>query len=351
MLEAFPALAQFRGCLEAVGERGDPRVELAPGRVAGVGGHRHQPLAQAVVHAVEDPPVQGVGYPAGRLAREQVAQFRVVVAEVAVGPGHDGVEQVGVMAARDDEPQGPSGQRRDLDGVDRSGQLGGEHPLNVLVAQRLGHRDHEVRRVAGEPGGVGLVGQPGGQPGHEAGGPDPFGQDVGVQEVLLDELAEGGGELVLALDDQRGVRYRQAERVTEQGRHREPVRHPADHGRLGAGLHVAEQGPVDSDRGDRHEQGRHRGEERGGPPPRGGQLPYPHLHRLVAGRGHRRCGHRRGGFHRQPPGHQRVSPVWQEDRPSRSRGRPSRRVSEIPTGPGSGRRPRFPRTGRGRSRS
>ena len=50
-----------------------------------------------------------------------------------------------------------------------------EHPLHILVAQRLGHRDHQVRGVTGEAGGVGLVGQPGGQPGHEADGTDPLG--------------------------------------------------------------------------------------------------------------------------------------------------------------------------------
>jgi hypothetical protein len=193
-----------------------------------------------------------------------------MVAEIAVGGGHEGVEQFGVVAARDDDPQRPPGQRRHLDGVDGPGQFGGEDALDVLVADRLGHGDHQVRGLAGEAGGVGLVGQPGAQPGHEASRADPFGQDIGVEEVLLHELAEGGGELVLALDDQRGVRYRQAEGTAEQGCHREPVGHAADHGGLGAGLHEAEQGPVGAGRGHGHEQHRHPAEQGGGPPPRGG---------------------------------------------------------------------------------
>jgi hypothetical protein len=101
------------------------------------------------------------------------------------------------------------GQRRCFDGVDHPGQFGGEHALDVLVAERLGHRDHRVGGVAGDARGVGRFGQPGGEPGNDASGPDPFGQDIGVEEVLLHEPAEGGGELVLALDDQRGVRDRQ----------------------------------------------------------------------------------------------------------------------------------------------
>ena len=135
----------------------------------------------------------------------------------------------------------------------RPSQFGGEHTLDILIAESLGHRDHQIRGVTGEAGGVGLIGQPGGQAGNEPSGAYPFGQDVGIEEVLLHELAESGGELVLALDDQRGVRYRQAQGAAEEGRHREPVRHAADHGSLGAGLHVAEQGPVGTSRGHAHE--------------------------------------------------------------------------------------------------
>ena len=132
-----------------------------------------------------------------------------MLGEIAVGGGHDGVEQLGMVAFRDDGLQGPPCQRRHLDGVHRSGQFVGEHALDILIAESLGHMDHQIRGVTGEAGGVGLVGQPGSEPGNEASGADPFSKNIGVEEVLLHELAESGRELVLALDDQRGVRYRQ----------------------------------------------------------------------------------------------------------------------------------------------
>ena len=194
-----------------------------------------------------------------------------MVGEIAVGAGHHDVEQPGVVAFRDDDPQGPASQRRHLNGVYCPSQFGGEHALDILIAESLGQRDHQIRGMTGEAGGVGLVGQPGGQAGNGPGGAYPLGQDIGIEEVLLHELAEGGRELVLTLDDQRGVRYRQAQGTAEEGRHHERVRNTADHGGLGAGLHVAEEGPVDAGRGHGHEQYRYPREESGGPPARGGQ--------------------------------------------------------------------------------
>ena len=66
------------------------------------------------------------------------------------------------------------------------------------------------------------------------------------------------------------MRYRQAQGAAEEGRDREPVGNASDHGRLGAGLHVAEQNPVGTDHGHDREQNRYPREESSGPPPRGG---------------------------------------------------------------------------------
>jgi hypothetical protein len=225
-----------------------------------------------------------------------------VVGQIVVGGGHDRVEQFGVVTSCDDDPQGPSGQRCYFDGVERPGQFGGKHALDVLIAERLGPRDHQIGGVTGEAGGVVLVGQPGGQPGDQASGADPFGKNIGVEEVLLHELAKGGGELVLPLDDQRGMRDRHAQRVAEQGRHREPVRNAANHGRLGAGLHVAKESPMDPDRGHGYEQRRYRRKQRGGPPARDGQTACPQCHRLASERWYRWSGHRLGRFHLAAPG-------------------------------------------------
>ena len=193
-----------------------------------------------------------------------------MIGQVAVGTGHDDVEQLGVVTSRDNDPQGTSGQRRQLGHVQHAGQLGGKHALGIFIAKILGHRDHQISGTTGEAGSVGLVGQPGGQAGNQADGANPFGENVGVEEVLLHELAKSGGELVLPLDDQRGMRDRQAQRTAEQGRHREPVCNATDHGGLGAGLHVTGEGPVGADRGHRHKQRRYRGKQSGGPPPCGG---------------------------------------------------------------------------------
>jgi hypothetical protein len=142
-LEALAALAQLRGCLEAVGKPGDPFFELMAGLVVGIGGHGHQPVAQAGEQAVEDPPVNRVGHPAGRLSLEQLAKLQVMVGEVAVGGGHDGVEQIRVVASRDDDAQGTPGQRRYLDGAQGPVQFGGEHALGRLI--------HRVTRASRRP--------------------------------------------------------------------------------------------------------------------------------------------------------------------------------------------------------
>jgi hypothetical protein len=265
VLEALRALAHLGGCLKPFREPCEPLLELAPGFLVGIVGHRRQPFPQPDVQPVEDPGVDHVGEPAGSFGLEPLAQFVVVGFQVAVGRGEHRVEQRVVVALRHDGPQCLPGEWRDVDGVRRAGQFGGDDTLHVLVAERSGRLYRQVRGVSGEPGGVALVGQPGRQAGGGLGRLDAVGEDVGVEEVLLDELAERGRELVLALDDQSGVRDRQAQGTTEQGRHREPVRDAADHRRLGAGLHVAEQGPVGACHGHADEQGRHHREERGGP--------------------------------------------------------------------------------------
>jgi len=50
-----------------------------------------------------------------------LTQLGLMVAEVVVGGEHDRVEQLGVMAARDDHPERPPGQRRVKCRVDQAG--------------------------------------------------------------------------------------------------------------------------------------------------------------------------------------------------------------------------------------
>ena len=67
----------------------------------------------------------------------------------------------------------------------------------------------------------------------------PLGQVVGLEEVVLHELAQAGADGVFAPGDDGGVGDGDAQRVFEQGGHREPVGQTANHGRLGGSLHIA----------------------------------------------------------------------------------------------------------------
>ena len=62
------------------------------------------------------------------------------------------------------------------------------------------------------------------------------------QEILLEEIGQRLADPVLVAGDDGRVRDRQAERVAEQRRHREPVGQAADHRCLGEGLHIADPG-------------------------------------------------------------------------------------------------------------
>jgi hypothetical protein len=132
-----------------------------------------------------------------------------------------------------------------------------------------------------------VLAQPAGKLGHEPGVADPFGQDIGIEEVFLHELAQRCGELVLALDQQGSVRNRQAKRSAEQSRHREPVCDASDHGSLGAGLHVTKENPMGARHSYSDEDKRHSGKKCGSPPARGNQAAHPHLDRLACEPGHR----------------------------------------------------------------
>jgi hypothetical protein len=66
--------------------------------------------------------------------------------------------------------------------------------------------------------------------------------------VILDEGAENAADPLLAGRDDRGVGNRQAQRVTKQRGHGEPVSQPADERRFRRGTHVAEPGVLPLER-------------------------------------------------------------------------------------------------------
>src|SRR5690625_2814590 len=77
-----------------------------------------------------------------------------------------------------------------------------------------------------------LVGEPRTHPRGYARVTDALAYSPLDEEVRADELLQALGQGVLAVGNQRGVRNGNAERMTKQCGHREPVGHRADHGRL-----------------------------------------------------------------------------------------------------------------------
>ena len=73
-----------------------------------------------------------------------------------------------------------------------------ERPVDLLVPEQVGDGDRGVGQVAGEARGVGRLRHPRGYAGHHAGRVDPLGDDLGREEAVLDEVAQGLAELVLA---------------------------------------------------------------------------------------------------------------------------------------------------------
>ncbi len=189
------------------------------------------------------------------------------------------------------------GQRRHVDRLHRAAQGRCQFALHVLVAQRLRRPDRQVCDMPGETGGVILPCQPVTEARNHLVGSDPLGENISGEEIFLHELAQRGGELVLALDNQGRVRDGQAERAAEERRHREPVCDASDHGGLGASLDVAEESPVHARCRHREEQCSHRRQESGRAPAGGPQPPFPQFERFSFDRRDRRSLERRVRAH------------------------------------------------------
>ena len=133
--------------------------------------------------------------------------------------------------------------------------------VDVIVLYDLACVPEQGGRVPGD--GAGILGPP--QPlGRAAARPDAAQlrpQDLGRQEVVLDEVAQRAPDPVLPGRDDGGVGNRNVEGMPKEGGDREPVGDPADHGRFGRRPHVAQPGVArlevvrdDEDAGHHHEQ-------------------------------------------------------------------------------------------------
>ena len=259
--------------LELVDELQDAGVELAAHAVASVVGHVVDDGPQPIEQPLEDAVLHGSGQPPRRLVPEAVLQLGPVLVEVAVEALQPGVDDLVVPSLAGEGAEGPARHRDDRGRFDPLAQDPLQHVVDGVVLEEVDHLDGARQHVTGQLVGVGGDGHPRGDPAPDTGGPYPLGHGVGREEAVLDELAQRLPELRLALDDDRGVGDGEAQRVTEQRHHGEPVSQATHHRRLGAGLDVAERGPAlgpGHHGGDEHS--RRGGEEGGGAPSGGDEL-------------------------------------------------------------------------------
>ncbi len=145
-----------------------------------------------------------------------------------------------MVAALDGDVDGLGEQRGDVELAQPALDHPAEGRLDVPVVEHLDDALHGI--TGGARGTVGVFGH--GEPAAEALADvdtlQPLGEHLAGEEVALHELAEAAPDLVLAVGDDRGVRDRQPEGVSEQRRDREPVGERADHRRLRERPHVAD---------------------------------------------------------------------------------------------------------------
>ena len=149
---------------------------------------------------------------------QQEAQDLVVA--VAVDEGAEGAGHDRAAAGAAEHAGGEAGHGAAGAAVFHGGQDAGEH-----LGERLGGG---TRR--------GAIGEEAGEDGGHVEPPEHATDLAGRDDVPGDEGAEGAAEPGLLPRDDGGVRDGDAERVTEQGGDREPVREAAHEPGLGAGL-------------------------------------------------------------------------------------------------------------------
>jgi hypothetical protein len=202
-------------------------------------------------------------------------------------------EDLLVPVAVDDQLEHAGEDRRGRGRVQLAVDEGRDRRLQVGVVQQVGDGGDDRGRVAGQP-----LGPPGGgeelpEPARHVDGRELLLDDGAGEEVLLDERAQAGPDLVLLPRDDRRVRDRQPQRVPEQRGDGEPVGERAHHRRLGGGPHVAD--PGTGRRAEQHapeEDGGGEQEQAGRQPLHPDQVPQPRRVVERAGEGNGRSGGR-----------------------------------------------------------
>jgi hypothetical protein len=234
-------------------------VQLTTQLVIPVLDHRVQHRSRAVEQTHEDAVLDCARQPPRRLLTETVVELVAVLVQVLVEPLQRGIDHLRVAAVLGDEVQHASRERCERRRFDARAHDVVDRRVHVFVTNQIGDRDCTVEHMSSEPVGVGGLPYPVSGSLHHTSTTKPLDHDLARQERLLDEFAERLTELLLALDDDRGVGNRDAEWMAEQGSDGEPVRQPADHRRFRRGLHVSGQRVVTAPRRDDEE---HHGDAR-----------------------------------------------------------------------------------------
>ena len=236
-LSSSPRCAHRLGRLQLVDEAADPGVEVDPQLVVrGCAATSPSTLRAPSSSRSKMRSSAASGSHHGDSVREPGAQAGAVLGEEAVdGPQHD-VEQVVVAAVLGHHAQRPARERGQRGGLDAAAGDVLERPVHLVVPEQVGGGHRGVGGVAGEPGGVVRLGQPGGQPGHDRGARTRSTMMSGVRKLVWTKSpsVSPNWSLRSTMIAVWGMGMR--ERVAEQGGDREPVGQAADHAGLDRGL-------------------------------------------------------------------------------------------------------------------
>jgi hypothetical protein len=148
------------------------------------------------------------------------------------------------LALRPEQRQQFRRKRRCRDGFDAVAYGAGQECAELIARQCL---QHMRQRRCGPPRdapGVLALRQPAGDPSGCIDLPQLCLEHQRRQKVVGDETAERAADAALVVRHDRGVRYRQAERMAEHRNDREPVGAGPDHPGFGEGLQVGQPGPL-----------------------------------------------------------------------------------------------------------
>jgi hypothetical protein len=191
------------------------------------------------VQPLGDHLVEPLGRPPGRPLADDVGERVLVVHQPVMTLLEGQVDQPVVGVVAEDLGEQVAGDRRDRLLDQAWDQHLGDERLDIGVAKSVQRQRQDRGTLGHHPRRVDRVVQPLGRTCRHLGDHQAVTDDLLLQEVLLHEVLEAPAELVLAPGDQRRVRDRQAQRVLEQRRHREPVGDRAHHAGLGTGVDVA----------------------------------------------------------------------------------------------------------------